>query len=50
VHLPLRGAYAASPLTFMQIDVRGEVSGRTIATCGTTYLTAPMERVGDDKG
>ncbi|MGD0529035.1 MAG: PaaI family thioesterase [Polyangiaceae bacterium] len=33
-------------VTFMQIDVRGEVSGRTIATCRTTYLTVPMARVG----
>jgi 1,4-dihydroxy-2-naphthoyl-CoA hydrolase len=33
-------------VTFMQIDVRGERSGRTIATCRTTYLTVPMDRVG----
>jgi uncharacterized protein (TIGR00369 family) len=33
-------------VTFMQIDVRGERSGRTIATCRTTYLTVLVERVG----
>ena len=33
-------------VTFMQIDVRGERSGRTIATCRTTYLTVLAERVG----
>ena len=31
---------------FMQIDVHAERSGRTIATCRTTYLTVPRERVG----
>lgn len=33
-------------VTFMQIDVRAEGSGRTIAACRTTYLTVPMDRVG----
>jgi uncharacterized protein (TIGR00369 family) len=33
-------------VTFMQIDVHAERSGRTIATCRTTYLTVPRERVG----
>jgi 1,4-dihydroxy-2-naphthoyl-CoA hydrolase len=33
-------------LTFMQIDVHGEHTSRTIATCRTTYLTVPLERVG----
>jgi len=33
-------------VTFMQIDVRAEQSGRTIATCRTTYLTVSMDRVG----
>jgi uncharacterized protein (TIGR00369 family) len=33
-------------LTSMQIDVHAERSGRTIATCRTTYLTVARERVG----
>jgi 1,4-dihydroxy-2-naphthoyl-CoA hydrolase len=33
-------------LTFMQIDVRAERSQRTIATCRTSYLTVPAERIG----
>lgn len=33
-------------VTFMQIDVHEERTGRTIATCRTTYLTVPMDRVG----
>jgi 1,4-dihydroxy-2-naphthoyl-CoA hydrolase len=33
-------------VTFMQIDVHGEHSGRTIAMCRTTYLSVPLERVG----
>jgi uncharacterized protein (TIGR00369 family) len=33
-------------VTFMQIDVRGETSGRNVATCRTTYLTVPRANVG----
>jgi uncharacterized protein (TIGR00369 family) len=33
-------------VTFMQIDVHEERTGRTIATCRTTYLTVPVDRVG----
>jgi len=33
-------------VTFMQIDVRAEGSGRAIAICRTTYLTVPIDRVG----
>jgi 1,4-dihydroxy-2-naphthoyl-CoA hydrolase len=33
-------------VTFMQIDVRGETSGRSVATCRTTYLTVPRDRLG----
>jgi uncharacterized protein (TIGR00369 family) len=32
-------------ITFMQIDVRGETSGVTVATCRTTYLLVPRSRV-----
>jgi 1,4-dihydroxy-2-naphthoyl-CoA hydrolase len=33
-------------VTFMQIEVRGETSGRAVATCRTTYLTVPRDRLG----
>jgi uncharacterized protein (TIGR00369 family) len=33
-------------VTFMQIDVRGETSGRAVATCRTTYLTVERANVG----
>jgi 1,4-dihydroxy-2-naphthoyl-CoA hydrolase len=33
-------------ITFMQIDVRGETSGREVATCRTTYLTVARANVG----
>lgn len=33
-------------VTFMQIDVRGETSGRAVATCRTTYLTVARANVG----
>ncbi len=33
-------------VTFMQIDVRGETSGRAVATCRTTYVTASREKLG----
>jgi 1,4-dihydroxy-2-naphthoyl-CoA hydrolase len=33
-------------VTFMQIDVVGETSGRAVATCRTTYLTVPRDRLG----
>jgi len=33
-------------VTFMQIDVSGEVSGRAVATCRTTYLTVERANVG----
>jgi 1,4-dihydroxy-2-naphthoyl-CoA hydrolase len=33
-------------VTFMQIDIRGEASGRAVASCRTTYLTVPVDRVG----
>jgi acyl-coenzyme A thioesterase 13 len=33
-------------VTFMQIEVRGETTGRVVATCRTTYLLVPLERVG----
>jgi 1,4-dihydroxy-2-naphthoyl-CoA hydrolase len=33
-------------VTFMQIDVRAEGSGRLVAACRTTYLTVPIARVG----
>jgi 1,4-dihydroxy-2-naphthoyl-CoA hydrolase len=33
-------------VTFMQIDVGGERSGRAVATCRTTYLTVPRATVG----
>jgi uncharacterized protein (TIGR00369 family) len=32
-------------ITFMQVDVRGETSGETIATCRTTYLLVPRSKV-----
>jgi uncharacterized protein (TIGR00369 family) len=32
-------------LTFMQIDVHAERSGRPIASCRTTYVTVPAERL-----
>ena len=32
-------------VTFMQIDVRAETSGRTIATCRTTYITVPRASI-----
>jgi uncharacterized protein (TIGR00369 family) len=32
-------------VTFMQIDVRAEGSGHTIATCRTTYVTVPRTSV-----
>jgi acyl-coenzyme A thioesterase PaaI-like protein len=31
---------------FLQIDVHGEASGRTIATCRATYPSVPKTRVG----
>jgi uncharacterized protein (TIGR00369 family) len=33
-------------VTFMQIEVRGETSGRLVATCRTTYMTVPRAGVG----
>jgi uncharacterized protein (TIGR00369 family) len=33
-------------VTFMQIDVRGETSGRPVAVCRTTYLTVERANVG----
>jgi uncharacterized protein (TIGR00369 family) len=33
-------------MTFMQIEVRGETSGRAVATCRTTYVTVPRAKVG----
>jgi acyl-coenzyme A thioesterase 13 len=33
-------------VTFMQIEVRGETTGRVVATCRTTYLLVALERVG----
>src|SRR4029077_1175874 len=33
-------------ITFMQIDVHGEQSGRGVATCRTTYLTVARAGVG----
>lgn len=33
-------------VTFMQIDIRAEGSGRLVASCRTTYLTVPAQRVG----
>jgi uncharacterized protein (TIGR00369 family) len=33
-------------VTFMQIEVRGETSGRHVATCRTTYMTVPRANVG----
>ena len=33
-------------VTFMQIEVRGEGSGRAVATCRTTYLTVERANVG----
>jgi uncharacterized protein (TIGR00369 family) len=33
-------------VTFMQIDVRGETSGLTLATCRTTYVRVPRSSVG----
>ncbi len=33
-------------VTFMQIEVRGESTGRVVATCRTTYLLVALERVG----
>jgi len=33
-------------VTFMQIEVRGETSGRVVATCRTTYLTVARANVG----
>jgi 1,4-dihydroxy-2-naphthoyl-CoA hydrolase len=32
-------------VTFMQIEVHAETSGRVVATCRTTYLTVPRTRV-----
>jgi len=32
-------------VTFMEIIVRGETTGRDVATCRTTYVTVPMEKV-----
>ena len=32
-------------VTFMEIDVRGETSGLTVATCRTTYLRVPRPAV-----
>jgi uncharacterized protein (TIGR00369 family) len=32
-------------VTFMQIDVRAETSGRPIATCRTTYVTVPRKSI-----
>ncbi len=37
-------------VTFMQIDVHAEGSGRTIASCRATYVTVPMEKVGRGRG
>jgi 1,4-dihydroxy-2-naphthoyl-CoA hydrolase len=36
-------------VTFMQIDVRGETSGLTLATCRTTYLRVPVTSFGKRK-
>lgn len=33
-------------VTFMQIEVRGETTGRVVATCRTTYLLVSLDRVG----
>jgi 1,4-dihydroxy-2-naphthoyl-CoA hydrolase len=33
-------------VTFMQIEVRGETSGRAVAVCRTTYLTVERANVG----
>lgn len=33
-------------VTFMQIEVRGETTGRVVATCRTTYLLVALDRVG----
>jgi 1,4-dihydroxy-2-naphthoyl-CoA hydrolase len=33
-------------VTFMQVDVAGEASGRAVATCRATYLTVPRAKVG----
>jgi len=33
-------------VTFMQIEVHGEASGRAVAICRTTYLTVPRDRLG----
>jgi len=33
-------------VTFMQIDVTAEGSGKAVATCRTTYLTVPRARLG----
>ena len=32
-------------VTFMQIDVRAETSGRPLATCRTTYVTVPRSSI-----
>ena len=32
-------------VVFMQIDVRGDPSGRAVATCRTTYVVVPREKV-----
>jgi 1,4-dihydroxy-2-naphthoyl-CoA hydrolase len=32
-------------VTFMQIDVRAEGSGQTVATCRTTYVTVPRASI-----
>jgi uncharacterized protein (TIGR00369 family) len=33
-------------VTFMQVEIRGETSARAVATCRTTYLTVPRDRLG----
>ena len=33
-------------VTFMQVEVRGETTGRVVATCRTTYLLVDLARVG----
>jgi 1,4-dihydroxy-2-naphthoyl-CoA hydrolase len=33
-------------VTFMQVEVHGETSGRRVATCRTTYLTVARAKVG----
>ncbi len=33
-------------VTFLQVDVAGETSGRAVATCRTTYLTVPRSTLG----